>query len=115
MKQDSVNISQWLNTFPERSIRRLRHINNAANSANHVVLALGYGIGDSSIRSINRLIIGLMLSRMKAERSGDEQKVVRINDFLESLHECINSITGIAQPKHESVPCRAVVGRARLS
>ena len=75
----NLGLLQWLYSFPQESQSRLYQINNASNSASHIVLALGYGFYDSNIRRLNRLIIGLMLSRMKAERDGKEGVVANIN------------------------------------
>ncbi len=85
----------WLNSFPQESQSRLYQINHASTSASHIVLALGYGIYDSHIRKLNRLIIGLMLSRMKAERSDNDAVIANINKTLQDLHDSINRVTGL--------------------
>lgn len=89
---------QWVAAFPAESIERLRTINAAATSAKHVLLALAFGICDSNIRRINRLIIQLLLTRMRAERAGDTHKLDAVNAKLSDIHLAIDWATGFVPP-----------------
>ncbi|MDP3509658.1 MAG: hypothetical protein Q8T09_16930 [Candidatus Melainabacteria bacterium] len=90
-------IARWLESRPAASIGRLKKINQAATSSAHIILALSYGLSDPHIRAINRMIVGLLLSRHKAQRSGNKLVEERTEAKLQDLHEAINRITGTTQ------------------
>lgn len=87
-----------LSELPFDSAQRLEHINHAATSAHHVLLAIKYGVIDSHIRSLNKTIIGLLLSRLKAERSRNQYLIDRINETMLGLHLAIDWATGVQPP-----------------
>lgn len=90
-------IARWLETRPVATIGRLKKINQAATSSAHIILALSYGLSDPHIRAINRMIVGLLLARHKAQRSGNKLIEERTEAKLQDLHEAINRITGTPQ------------------
>lgn len=85
----------WLASMPPDSLERLKQINSHTGSAHHVILTLAYGLRDRYINKLNRMIIGLLLRRMKAEQSGNEKQVERINSYMKEMHELIDNITGV--------------------
>lgn len=87
-------IACWLKACPAATIKRLKKINEAATSSAHIILALSYGLSDPHIRAINRMIVGLLLSRHKAQRSSNKLIEERIEAKLQDLHEAINLVTG---------------------
>lgn len=106
-------LCRWMATFPPESRERLRRINLAATSSNHVVLAVAYGLFDPSIRAINRMITNLLLLRMRLERIGDCLRAERVERKLTELHTAIDLITGVkreAGAHHEA--CRRPPRRA---
>ena len=98
-------LDQWLRSLPPESIQRLRVINSSANSAKHIVVCLTIGIYDRNIRKINSMITSLLLTRMKAERSGRTQLVNRINTFMDEMHLAIDAVTGVSMPRKSQQPC----------
>ncbi len=95
--RSAIAFYKRLAALPLDSSRRLKHINDAADTADHVLLAIRYGVVDSNIRRLNKTIIGLLLSRFRAERSSNHALVKRINDVMLGLHLAIDWMTG-AQP-----------------
>ncbi len=89
-----TGIARWLEGRPIATIDRLKKINHAATSSAHIILALSYGLTDPHIRAINRMIVGLLLSRHKAQRSGNKAIEERIEAKLQDLHDAINLVTG---------------------
>jgi hypothetical protein len=87
-----------LSELPVDSTQRLEHINHAATSAHHVLLAIKYGVTDGHIRALNKTIIGLLLSRLKAERSRNQYLIDRINETMLGLHLAIDWVTGVQPP-----------------
>lgn len=87
-----------LSEFPAESAEKLEHINNAASSAHHVLLAIKYGVTDANIRGLNKTIIGLLLSRLKAERSCNQCLIDKINNTMLGLHLAIDWATGVQMP-----------------
>lgn len=94
-----MSVRLWFEQFPESSVKRLRHINQSATSARHVLLALAYGTVDENIAKLNRVITGLLLARLKAERTANFLVVARINTFMTLMHEEMDKLTG-----HHSSP-----------
>ena len=88
------NLHNWLASFPDESLVRLKHVNDAASSAHHVILALTYAIYDPYMRDLNRMIINLLLCRMRAQRSGDTTRQQLINETMTALHTAVDWITG---------------------
>jgi hypothetical protein len=105
-----------LSALPEDSTLRLEQINHAATSAHHVLLAIGYGVTDLHIRALNKTIIGLLLSRLKAERSRNQHLIDRINETMLGLHLAIDWVTGVQPPfsmQHiERSACNRVPGKS---
>lgn len=103
--------------FPQDSAEKLGHINHAASSAHHVLLAIKYGVTDTHIRGLNRTIIRLLLSRLKAERSRNQNLIDRINNTMLGLHLAIDWVTGVQMPysvQHiERGACNRVASRQR--
>lgn len=89
-----TGILNWFEQLPPPTIERLGKINEAATSSAHIVLALSYGLYDGHIRAVNRLIVGLLLARHKAQRCGDLLREQRIEAKLQDFHEAINIVTG---------------------
>lgn len=89
-----TQLAVWITAWPTVSIERLGHVNHAATSASHVILALSYGLSDRHIRRLNKMIVGLLLSRMKAQRRGDVRLAERIESKLQDVHEAIDRATG---------------------
>ena len=87
-----------LSELPQDSAKRLQHINYAATSARHVILAIKYGVADAHIRGLNKTIIGLLLSRLRAERSCNYKLIERINETMLGLHLAIDWATGVQPP-----------------
>ncbi len=87
------NLQSFIASLPKDSIERLRHINLSTGSPRHIILTLAYGIYDRHIGRLNKMITGLLISRLKAERAGKIRLVNRINDFLENMHEAIDLVT----------------------
>lgn len=109
-------LCRWMAAFPPESRERLRRINLAATSSNHVVLAVTYGLFDPCIRSLNRMITSLLLLRMRLERRGDRCRVERVERKLSELHTAINLITGIKrEPGSHHEACRRPRGNNRSS
>lgn len=98
------NLTEWLEKMPIESLERLRRINESTGSAKHVVLTIAFSIYDSNIRSIGRMITGLLIKRMQAERIGASIQVERINDYMLQMHESIDDVTGVRRalngPRH---------------
>ncbi|MBX9570173.1 MAG: hypothetical protein K2X77_14845 [Candidatus Obscuribacterales bacterium] len=88
-------LQQWLASMPAESLDRLTQINSHTGSAHHVILTLAYGLRDRYIGKLNRMIIGLLLRRMKAEREGNDKQVERINSYMKEMHELIDCVTGV--------------------
>jgi len=88
-------LTEWLEKLPIQSIERLAKINESTGSAKHVVLTIGFSFYDSNIRSISRMITGLLIKRMQAERVGATIQVERINEFMLQMHESIDQVTGV--------------------
>jgi hypothetical protein len=84
--------------FPRDSARRLEHINRTTSSAHHVLLAIKYGVTDLHIRALNRTIVSLLLSRLRAERDRNQRVLNRINETMLGLHLAIDWITGVQPP-----------------
>ncbi|MGD9682498.1 MAG: hypothetical protein AB7W16_15030 [Candidatus Obscuribacterales bacterium] len=100
-------LCRWMAAFPPESRERLRRINLAATSSNHVVLAVTYGLFDPSIRALNRMITNLLLLRMRLERRGDRRRAERVERKLSELHTAINLITGVKrEPGAHHEACR---------
>ena len=95
-------IARWLGSRPLATIGRLKKINQAATSSAHIILALSYGLSDPHIRAINRMIVGLLLARHKAQRSGNKLIEERTEAKLQDLHEAINRITGSNQANSQT-------------
>ncbi|MBP9809596.1 hypothetical protein KBF38_14955 [bacterium] len=114
-------IARWLETRPLATIRRLRKINQAASSSAHIILALSYGLSDPHIRAINRMIVGLLLARHKAQRSSNKLIEERTEAKLQDLHEAINLVTGSNQANfHDSSTdagnaCKSAVPRKTIN
>lgn len=94
-----TSLERWLKERPASTIERLKKINHAANSSAHIILALSYGLADPHIRAINRMIVGLLLARHKAQRNGNKALEERIEAKLQDLHDAINLVTG-SKPPH---------------
>jgi hypothetical protein len=106
---------RWLQSFPKESMDRLRTINISTTSSRHVILTLTYGLYDPNIRRVNRMITGLLIARLRAERAGKSRVTARINEFMDDMHAAIDQATGTRAVKHSSAPpCnrprQAVVG-----
>lgn len=113
-------IARWLEARPAATIKRLKKINEAATSSAHIILALSYGLSDPHIRAINRMIVGLLLSRHKAQRSNNKLIEERIEAKLQDLHEAINLATGSTKHSQTSAAetgnaCKRAVPQKLLS
>jgi hypothetical protein len=113
-------IARWLGSRPLATIGRLKKINQAATSSAHIILALSYGLSDSHIRAINRMIVGLLLARHKAQRSGNKLIEERTEAKLQDLHEAINLVTGSTKQSQTSAAetgnaCKRAVPQKLLS
>lgn len=93
-------LKRWIATRPDASLERLKKINHAATSSAHIILALSYGLHDPHIRAINRMIVALLLSRHKAQKSGNSKVEARIEAKLQDIHEAINMVTGVPPVAH---------------
>ena len=112
-----TGIARWLEGRPPATVERLKRINHAATSSAHIILALSYGLSDPHIRAINRMIVGLLLSRHQAQRSGNKLTEERIEAKLQDIHEAINFVTGSSTPSHGSDAgnaCKRAVPRKLL-
>jgi hypothetical protein len=98
IKLRSMNFQNWLLDLPEESRNRLRAINMSAGSAEHIILALAFGIYDRHIRKVNQMITSLLVARLRAERAGKVLMVNRINSFMEEMHAAIDQTTGGSVP-----------------
>ncbi|CAN5263040.1 hypothetical protein BH11CYA1_BH11CYA1_02190 [soil metagenome] len=110
-------IARWLEERPVATIERLKKINHAATSSAHIILTLSYGLSDPHIRAINRMIVGLLLSRHHAQRSGNKLTEQRIEAKLQDFHEAINLVTGSRTSSHGSDAgnaCKRAVQRKHL-
>lgn len=85
---------RWINRFPDPSLNRLKRINNSSADAGHVILSLGYAVYDCNIRALNNLIVKLLLTRMQAQRRGEERIIERTQVILTGLHVAIDWATG---------------------
>jgi hypothetical protein len=111
----------WLKEFPSESLGRLKHVNDAASSAHHVILSLTYAIYDPYIRDLNRMIINLLLCRMRAQRAGDIGREQLINETMTALHTAIDWVTGklvylevhVERENHQV--CNRIAGRLNKS
>lgn len=101
-KIQTGRLQEWLDAMPPESLDRLRTINAHSATSSHIIIALAFGIYDSHIRRLNRMITHLLLSRMKAERQGNEQVVARINGLMEQMHLIVDRVTGIQRPPSEN-------------
>ncbi|MBX9686105.1 MAG: hypothetical protein K2X27_05355 [Candidatus Obscuribacterales bacterium] len=81
--------------MPPDSLERLRVINQNTGSAKHVILTLTFGLFDPYIRRLNKMITGLLLRRLRAERAGDQEKIEKINDYMKKMHDAIDEVTGV--------------------
>lgn len=114
--QSMNKLAVWLTTIPPASIERLGRINGAASSSAHIIMALSYGLTDRYIRSINQMIVGLLLARHKAQRKGDRQAEALYEARLEALHEAIDLVTGIKGKKSDGgKACKSVTKGLSLS
>jgi len=108
--EEARTLYAWMQTFPQPSIDKLRQINAGARSAKHVLLALAYGATDRHVGSVNRLIVSLLVSRMKAESRQELLRIARIQETLTALHTAIDAITGVPAyamlSKEKDAPCR---------
>jgi hypothetical protein len=96
----------WLAGLPADSIDRLRSINLSTGSAKHVILALTFGLYDRNICRLNKMITGMLIARLRAERAGKVKLVARINCFMEEMHESIDRATGVgASARRSGNPC----------
>lgn len=114
MQAASQDLRTWVKSLPDETISRLNAINNSATSSHHIILALSYGLCDSNIWKLNRMIIGLLLSRMKAERKSDTLRVERINAKLNELHHAIDDLTGVVREHDDSEACKSAKRRSML-
>ncbi len=98
------SLTEWLEKMPVESLERLRRINESTGSAKHVVLTIAFSLYDSNIRSIGRMITGLLIKRMQAEQVGSAIQVERINEYMLQMHESIDEVTGVHRalngPRH---------------
>lgn len=92
----------WLRAMPFESLHRLRVINSNTASSRHIIQALAFGLIDSNIRRLNRMITHLLLTRMRAERDGKTQTITRINELMEDMHAVIDRVTGIERAHCEN-------------
>jgi len=113
--QHRDRLAEWFFSFPTESLVRLKKINSTTNSATHVLLALAYGTFDRHINGLNRMITGLLVARMKAQRKCDHKTVVRINDFMEQIHEQIDASTGVKHERSNHEVCNRPRQKTRLS
>ncbi len=97
-----TSLESWLKARPATTIERLKKINHAASSSAHIILALSYGLADPHIRAINRMIVGLLLARHKAQRNGNKAREERVEAKLQDLHDAINLVTGSKPPQMHS-------------
>lgn len=111
MQAAAQDIRSWLRSLPSETVARLNAINNSATSSHHIILALSYGMCDSNIWKLNRMIIGLLLSRLKAEQRADTLRIERINAKLNELHHAIDDLTGVVREHDESEACKSVKKR----
>lgn len=102
----------WITSMPAESLERLKTINENTGSARHVILTLAYAICDGNIRRLSRMITGLLLSRMRAERKGEQVLVERINDYMKEMHECIDDVTAVHRAKNGSRHACNRIGRS---
>jgi len=109
------SLALWLAGFSPQSLERLRRINQSTTGPGHIIMALTYALSDSSIRAVNRLIIGLMLARHKAVRRGCARTEANIECKLQELHRAINEIVGPPPQGANDLACKTVKGRARAS
>lgn len=100
MNHTKESLYKWLKNLPPDSIARLRQINLSASSSRHIILTLAYGVYDRHIRKLNGIITGLLLARLKAERSGRDATISRINKVMEDIHLAIDQVTDTAHPKN---------------
>ncbi len=85
---------RWINRFPDPSLNRLKRINNSSQDAGHVILSLGFGVYDCNIRALNNLIVKLLLTRLQAQRRGEQRVIDRTQAILTGLHVAIDWATG---------------------
>jgi hypothetical protein len=112
-----TSLEGWLKGRPAATIERLKKINHAATSSAHIILALSYGLTDTHIRAINRMIVGLLLARHKAQRNGNKVREERIEAKLQDLHDAINLVTESKPPhlqSHNTNACKRAVPRKIL-
>lgn len=114
MLSDCTNLTSnelysWILSWPSESISRLKTINESTGSAKHVVLTVAYSVYDRKICQIGQMITSLLLARMRAERSGQEQQVARINKFMLSVHESIDKATGVSRTYESETACNRIV------
>ncbi len=98
----------WMSGFSSETLERLRRINQASSTSRHIVAAISYGFVDRDLYRVNRLIIGLMLRRHKAERQGDVATIEKIELRLKELHRVINALVGPPPQGVDDVACRSV-------
>lgn len=84
--------------FPQDSAQRLEHINHSATSAHHVLLAIKYGVTDAHIGALNKTIVSLLLSRLRAERNRNQRVIDKVNETMLGLHLAIDWMTGVQPP-----------------
>lgn len=108
-------LQNWLQSMPAESRDRLKSINENTGSASHVILTLAYSICDGNIRRLSRMITGLLVQRMKAERTGQQATVDRINEYMKEMHESIDSVTGVYRAKNGSRHACNRIGKSKLA
>ncbi len=108
-------LSDWMQGFTPLAVERLRRINQASSTSRHIILALTYGIADKEIRQVNRMIIGLMLSRHKAVRRGDTDMEAAIEIRLKALHRAVNGLVGPPPQGVNDVVCRSVSRTSQMA
>ncbi len=109
-----TGLARWIHERPPATIERLKKINQAATSSHHIILALSYAIHDPHIRAINKVIVAFLLSRHRAQRSGNFDKIERIECKLQEMHEAINAVTGTEPAVNKAAAenaCKRVVAR----
>ena len=103
-----VNLVIWLDTFPQSSIQKLQSINKATNGAYHMILALSYGLCDDRIRRLNRMVVNLLVSRLKAKRHSRLDQVAKINKTLFDFHWAVDQITKTTRTYDSLSVCNSV-------
>jgi hypothetical protein len=89
------SLQEWFYSLPDETIRRLAVINQRTDSSAHIILTIGYGLCDRHIYRLNKMITGLLLARLKAERKGNAATISKINHLMDQIHLAIDLVTQV--------------------